>query len=74
MKVLLVCAALFVATPLVVAQAHTSENVLFTCVGELIKYQGSHDGKTYYSIKETWITEDNSYPMDCYVDEGKVLR
>jgi hypothetical protein len=28
------------------AQAHTSENVLFTCEGELIKFQGN-DGKNY---------------------------
>jgi hypothetical protein len=57
------------------AHAHTSENQLFTCTGELTKTQGN-DGKSYYSIVETWLVDnkDNILPMDCYIDEGKVLR
>lgn len=70
-KLLRITAALLVATP--VAQAHTSENVLFTCEGELIKFQGN-DGKDYYSIVESWRSPDDSpMPMDCDVD-SKVLR
>jgi hypothetical protein len=51
-------------------QAHTTENALFTCAGELIKSQGN-GGKSYYDIVESW---KDDMPMDCYVDEGKVLR
>jgi hypothetical protein len=56
------------------AHAATIENDLFVCTGELIKYQGTNDGKTYYEIKETWIKDENAHPMDCYIDEGKILR
>jgi hypothetical protein len=58
-----------------IPSAHTAtiENDLFVCTGELIKYQGN-DGKTYYEIKETWVKDENTYPMDCYVDEGKIFR
>jgi hypothetical protein len=70
-RVLCITAALLVATP--VAEAHTSENVLFTCEGELIKIKGN-DGKDYYSIVESWRSPDDSpMPMDCDVD-SKVLR
>ena len=65
---LLVTAALLVVTP--AAQAHTSENVLFTCVGELIKFQGN-DGKNYYAIVESWKEEER---VNCDIAEGKALR
>jgi hypothetical protein len=65
---LLIAEALLIATP--AAQAHTSENVLFTCEGELTKFQGN-DGKNYYSIVESWKEE---MPMDCDIAEGKALR
>jgi hypothetical protein len=73
MKKFLLASALLVATPFV-AQAHTSENVLFTCEGELIKSQGN-DGKNYYSIVESWLRDkEDVLPMDCAVAEGKALR
>jgi hypothetical protein len=53
------------------AHAHTSENVLFTCEGELIKYQGINDGKTYYDIVESWKDEGRTH---CYIDEGQPLK
>jgi hypothetical protein len=67
-KCLLVTAALLVATP--AAQAHTSENVLSTCEGELIKFQG-HDGKNYYAIVESWKEEGR---VNCDIAEGKAFR
>jgi opacity protein-like surface antigen len=67
-KFLLVTAALLVATP--AAQAHTSENVLFTCEGELIKFQG-HDGKNYYVIVESWKEEER---VNRDIAEGAALR
>ena len=60
-------AALLVAT--LAAQAHTSENVLFTCEGKLTNFQGT-DGKNYYNIREQ---AEKEYPMDCDIDD-KVLR
>jgi hypothetical protein len=35
----------------------------------LIRYSA-----TDYSIKETWVKDEDAYPMDCYIDKGKVLR
>lgn len=67
-KLLLVTAALLAATPAV--QAHTSENVLFTCEGELIKFQGN-DGKNYHAIVESWKEEER---VNCDIAEGKALR
>jgi hypothetical protein len=63
---------LFVALALAIttsAQAATIENDLFVCTGELIRYSAND-----YSIKETWIKDEDAYPMDCYIDKGKVLR
>jgi hypothetical protein len=51
------------------AHAATIENDLFVCTGELIRFSTDD-----YSIKETWITGDDYYPMECYIDKGKVLR
>lgn len=67
MKQLLLVTALLVATPAV--QAHTSQNVLFTCEGKLMNFQGT-DGKNYYNIREQ---AEKEYPMDCDIDD-KVLR
>lgn len=69
-KSLLVAAALLVAT--LTAHAHTSENMLFTCAGELTKTRGI-DGKDYYDIVESW-KEKEDMPMYCYIDEGKAVR
>jgi len=38
------------------AQAHTTENALFTCAGELIKFRGN-ERKNYYAIVESWKEE-----------------
>lgn len=65
MKVLFVTAALLVATPFV-AQAHTTENALFTCEGELIKGPSKND----YVIVKSWQNEREN----CFIDEGKALR
>jgi hypothetical protein len=51
------------------AHTNTIENDLFVCTGELIRYSA-----TDYSIKETWVKDEDAYPMDCYIDKGKVLR
>jgi hypothetical protein len=69
-KFLLVTAALLVTS--LVAQAGFSENVLFTCEGELIKDQGN-DSKYYCSIVESWKKQEdrNGY---CDIAEGKALR
>ena len=50
-----------------VANAATVENDLFVCTGELIKDQSG------YSIIERGVRE-KEYPMDCYIDGGKMLR
>ena len=50
-----------------VANAATVENDLFVCTGELIKDQSG------YSIIERGVKEED-YPMDCYIDGGKMLR
>jgi hypothetical protein len=68
-KLLLVTASLLIATP--AAKAHTSENVLFTCAGELTKGQGI-DGKPYFDIVESWKAEGERDL--CYIAEGKPLR
>lgn len=67
-KFLLVAVALFMAS--LSAHAHTTENALFTCEGELTKSQGN-DGKDYYAIEKTWQEEGRG---ECDIAEGKVLR
>jgi hypothetical protein len=74
MKKFLFALALVAAFAATAAHAHTSESVLFTCAGELIKSQGN-DGKNYYSVVESWLRDkEDVLPMDCDIDEGKALR
>ncbi len=68
-KLLLVTMSLLVAT--LAAEAHTSENVLFTCADELIKDQGI-DGMPYFNIVESWKAEGER--DHCFIAEGKALR
>lgn len=58
---------LFVSVP---ASAHTTENALFTCEGELMKSQGN-DGKGYYAIVESWKEDE---PRANYDIADKAVR
>jgi opacity protein-like surface antigen len=62
-----VIAVLFVGAA-AAAHAHATENALFTCAGELIRFRGN-DHKTFYDIVESWKEE---MPMDC--DIGDTLE
>jgi hypothetical protein len=68
-KFLLIAVALLVVTP--AAHAHTVENALFTCEGELIKHQG-RDGKPYFDIVQSWKAEEER--DSCYIADGKPLQ
>jgi hypothetical protein len=65
-KVLLL-AALLGAAFMPSAHAHTLENRLFTCEGELIKEPGG------YSIYQSWLKQEDM-PMECYIDQKVVRR
>jgi hypothetical protein len=71
MKTVLVNVMALLLVP-VAGHAHSTENTLFTCRGELIKSKG-YDRKTYYGIVER-VSNDDVYPMYCYIEAGKPER